>query len=322
MTNSQLSSHSSVEAIQHAAEQLKAGYLVAFPTETVYGLGADALNEQAIKRIYDVKGRPSNHPLIVHTSSINALENWAHNVPDYAIELARMFWPGPLTLILMRTNLAKDFITGSQDSVGIRVPNHPVALELVKRFELLGGEGIAAPSANRFGHVSPTSARDVMQEIGENLIKGDLLLDGGESHVGIESTIIDCRSTAPVILRPGAITSKMICSVTNMDLEILELPNVRVSGALERHYAPAAKVILNQTPLSGQAFMALSSSKTPEGVHRISSPQNVDEFARNLYSAMRMTDELGFTELVVHLPEGSGIETALLDRLGKASNGR
>ena len=322
MTTSPFLSLSTADAIHHAAEQLKAGHVVAFPTETVYGLGADAMSESAVKRIYDVKGRPTNHPLIVHISSINALDNWAQDVPEYARELARSFWPGPMTIILKRTNLAMDFITGSQDSVGIRVPDHPIALELLKRFELLGGQGVAAPSANRFGHVSPTSAGAVVQEIGDYLKKGELILDGGASNVGIESTIIDCRNTLPIILRPGAITDEMIRSAIDIDLGIIGVLDVRVSGVLEKHYAPMAKVILNQTPTQGQAFMALSSSKTPEGVHRISSPSDTVEFARNLYAAMRMADELGFTELVVHLPEGPGIETALFDRVSKASKGR
>ena len=322
MTTSPFLSLCTADAIQHAAEQLKAGHVVAFPTETVYGLGADAMSESAVKRIYEVKGRPTNHPLIVHVSSINALDSWAQDVPEYAIELARSFWPGPMTLILKRTDLAMDFITGSQDSVGIRVPNHPIALELLKQFELLGGQGVAAPSANRFGHVSPTSAGAVVQEIGDYLDKGELILDGGASNVGIESTIIDCRNTLPIILRPGVITDEMIYSAIDIDLGVTGVLDVRVSGALEKHYAPMAKVILNQTPTQGQAFMALSSSKTPEGVHRISSPSDIIEFARNLYAAMRMTDELGFTELVVHLPEGPGIEAALFDRLSKASKGR
>jgi len=322
MTTSPFLSLCTADAIQHAAEQLKAGHVVAFPTETVYGLGADAMSESAVKRIYEVKGRPTNHPLIVHVSSINALDSWAQDVPEYAIELARSFWPGPMTLILKRTDLAMDFITGSQDSVGIRVPNHPIALELLKQFELLGGQGVAAPSANRFGHVSPTSAGAVVQEIGDYLDKGELILDGGASNVGIESTIIDCRNTLPIILQPGVITDEMIYSAIDIDLGVTGVLDVRVSGALEKHYAPMAKVILNQTPTQGQAFMALSSSKTPEGVHRISSPSDIIEFARNLYAAMRMTDELGFTELVVHLPEGPGIEAALFDRLSKASKGR
>lgn len=322
MANSQFLSTCSADAIQRAAEQLKAGHLVAFPTETVYGLGADATNEQAVKRIYEVKGRPSNHPLIVHVSSINALETWVQEIPDYAIDLARAFWPGPMTLILKRSEVAKDFITGSQDSVGIRVPSNPIALELLTRFESLGGLGIAAPSANRFGQVSPTSAKDVQAELGDYLLDVDSILVGGQSDVGIESTIIDCSQEAPIILRPGAITAAMVNSVAKFDSGSIGEPQLQVSGNLEKHYAPNAKVIINQSPKSGQAYFALSSFQTPEGVYRISSPADVHEFAQNLYVGMRTADELGFSELIIEVPEGQGIEIALKDRLNKASKGR
>lgn len=322
MAKSQFLSTCSADAIQKAAEQLKAGYLVAFPTETVYGLGADATNEEAVKRIYEVKGRPSNHPLIVHISSINAVDVWARDIPDYATSLARTFWPGPMTLILKRKEIAKDFITGSQDSVGIRVPSDPIALQLLARFESLGGIGIAAPSANRFGHVSPTSPKDVQDEIGEYLSPEDSILEGGQSNVGIESTIIDCRYDSPIILRPGAVTAEMINSVAKINFVTTQCTDIRVSGALEKHYAPNAKVIINQTPRRGQAFMALSSIQTPEGVHRISSPVDIDDFAQNLYTALRKTDTLGFSELVVQLPDGDGLEIAIFDRLSKAAQGR
>jgi L-threonylcarbamoyladenylate synthase len=322
MANSEFLSTCSADAIQKAAEQLKAGHLVAFPTETVYGLGADATNEEAVKRIYEVKGRPSNHPLIVHVSSINALETWAHEMPDHAIDLARAFWPGPMTLILKRSEAAKDFITGSQDSVGVRVPSDPIALELLTRFESLGGLGVAAPSANRFGQVSPTSAQDVQVELGAYLSDGDSILEGGQSAVGIESTIIDCRHEVPSILRPGAITPAMINSVSKVRTVNIEGPEVRVSGNLEKHYAPKAKVILNQTPKSGQAYIALSSFTTPGGVYRISSPTDIDEFVRNVYAGMRRADELGFGELIIEVPMGQGIEIALLDRVSKAAKGR
>jgi len=322
MANSQFLSTCSADALQKAAEQLKAGHLVAFPTETVYGLGADATNEEAVKRIYEVKGRPSNHPLIVHVTSMNALEIWAQDIPDYAIDLARAFWPGPMTLILKRSELAKDFITGGQDSVGIRVPSDPIALELLTRFESLGGLGVAAPSANRFGQVSPTSALDVQVELGNYLSDSDSILAGGQSKVGIESTIIDCISVAPVILRPGAVTIAMINLVTQIELANTDGLQLRVSGHLEKHYAPITKVIINQTPTPGQAFIALSTIQTPKGVYRISAPLNVNEFARDIYAGMRKADALGFSELIVEVPEGQGIEVALIDRLKKAANGR
>ena len=216
MENSQFLSKCSADAINSAAQTLMNGNLVAFPTETVYGLGADALNSSAVARIYEVKGRPHDHPLIVHVPNLNATQNWFSEIPDYAIQLAREFWPGPMTLILNRSSIAKDFITGGQDTVGIRVPNHPIALALLEAFSKLGGKGIAAPSANRFGQVSPTSAHAVLQEVGQFLEAPDIILDGGDSEVGIESTIIDCTRERPRILRPGAITEKMIVAATDL----------------------------------------------------------------------------------------------------------
>jgi L-threonylcarbamoyladenylate synthase len=322
MSNSQFLTACSAEAIQKAAEQLMAGHLVAFPTETVYGLGADAANEEAVKKIYRVKGRPENHPLIVHISTMNALHLWALDIPDYAIDLAYAFWPGPMTLILKRKDIAKDFITGSQDSVGIRVPSDPVALQLLARFEALGGKGVAAPSANRFGHVSPTSPNDVVDEIGSYLSPGDLILNGEQSDVGIESTIIDCRNLNPEILRPGAITIAMINSVTKVDLIDSQKSELRVSGGLEKHYAPNTTVIINEVPKPGQAFMALAHVQTPKDVYRISAPKSVNEFARIMYRVMRKADDLGFNTLVIQVPDGQGIEVALLDRLSKAAKGR
>ena len=321
MANSHFLSNCSADAIKNAAEQLKVGYLVAFPTETVYGLGADATNERAVSRIFEVKGRPIDHPLIVHISSIRLLDVWARDIPNYAIEFARTFWPGPMTLILKRTELTKDFITGGQDSVGIRIPSDPIALALLSRFESLGGLGVAAPSANRFGKVSPTSANDVEEEVGKYLAKGDLILDGGRSRVGIESTIIDVRSSAPRILRPGAITSEMVREIIEINDEKMEI-NLRVSGNLESHYAPRAKVLVNQVAVEGQALIALSHIETPNGVHRISSPPSVEDFAIELYKGMREADRLGFKELVIQIPEGSGLADAVRDRVRKSAAGK
>jgi len=322
MANSQSLSNCSADAIQNAAEQLFAGHLVVFPTETVYGLGADATNEKAVKRIYEVKGRPTNHPLIVHVSSINALNIWAGDIPQYAINLARVFWPGPMTLILKRTEIAKDYVTGGQDSVGIRVPNDPIALELLTRFESLGGLGIAAPSANRFGQVSPTSASAVDEEIGSHLVKGDLILNGGRSSVGIESTIIDSRGRSPRILRPGAVTAEMINGISQVESDEIFKRDFRVSGNLESHYAPKAKVFVNQIPMAGQALIAMAGTETPKGVHRISTPSSVEEFAKELYEGMREADRLGFSELVVQTPFGSGLANAIHDRVTKSARGR
>ncbi len=206
MSNSPFLSNCTADTIRDAAAALRAGHLVAFPTETVYGLGADARNPIAVKRIYEVKGRPSDHPLIVHISSINQLGKWASEIPDYAITLGRNFWPGPMTLILKRTDMAEDFITGAQDTVGLRVPSDPIALALIQEFEKISNSAIAAPSANRFGQVSPTSSSDVYEELGEFLANSDIVLNGGNSSIGIESTIIDCAGRFPTILRPGYVT--------------------------------------------------------------------------------------------------------------------
>ena len=304
-----------------AAAHLKAGDLVAFPTETVYGLGADASNSEAVARIYSVKGRPIDHPLIVHIASMDRMGDWASDVPEYAINLARDFWPGPMTLVLKRTELAGDFITGGQETVGVRVPDHVVALALLEAFEKVGGKGVAAPSANRFGHVSPTSASAVIEELKDHLSKDDLVLDGGACAVGVESAIIDCTGAAPSVLRPGAISVAMIeeCTglkVTGSDKEI------RVSGSLENHYAPVAKVYLLQTPLPGQGFIAHSDIQTPEGVIRLASPDNDEEFAHILYSALREADGQNLSEVVVIPPTGVGIGVAIRDRLGRAAKGR
>ena len=301
-----------------AAAHLKAGDLVAFPTETVYGLGADATNLHAVSRIYSVKGRPNDHPLIVHIASMDRMGEWARDVPEYAIALARSFWPGPMTLILKRSELAGDFITGGQDSVGVRVPDHVVALALLEAFERAGGKGVAAPSANRFGHVSPTTAAAVIEELGDYLSKDDVVLDGGACDVGVESTIIDCTGVVPSVLRPGAITEAMIEKCTGLEIT-LSNSQIRVSGSLENHYAPIAKVILSETPTQGQGFIAYANIETPAGVIRLASPRNDEEFAHLLYSALREGDTQGLSEVVVSQPIGNGIAVAIRDRLSKAA---
>jgi L-threonylcarbamoyladenylate synthase len=304
-----------------AAEQLKAGWLVAFPTETVYGLGADATNADAVARIYKAKGRPADHPLIVHLGDMQDIAEWSKEIPDYAIALARSFWPGPMTLILKRSSLAKDFITGGQETVGLRVPDHVIALALLNEFKKLGGKGIAAPSANRFGHVSPTTSAAVTAELSEYLEENDLILDGGPSQVGVESTIIDCTGELPKILRPGAITEEMITGVTGLVIAD-SVSDIRVSGSLENHYSPAAKVILDIAPASGDGFIALSNIETPAGVVRLASPQNNEEFARLLYTALRSADQQELARVVVAQPAGDDISVAIRDRLLRASRGR
>jgi L-threonylcarbamoyladenylate synthase len=310
-----------VNEIKTAAKALKDGHLVAFPTETVYGLGADAINEKAVSQIYSVKGRPINHPLIVHISSINQLDKWAIDVPEYAIKLAREFWPGPMTLILSRSKLATDFITGGQDSVGLRVPDQSVALGLLNEFEKLGGFGIAAPSANRFGAVSPTTADAVKQELDNFLQFEDLILDGGQCVIGIESTIIDCRNSYPTILRPGIITNKMIeLSINSKLIQSNNYNEIRTSGILHSHYSPKAKVVLNEKTNPGDGFIAMSGISTPTGSVRLATPKSSKEYAKELYKALRLGDQKGLKRIVVIPPVGGGIVDAILDRLEKASS--
>ena len=300
-----------------------AGNLVAFPTETVYGLGGDALNENAVARIYEAKGRPTNHPLIVHISSIDKLDNWAKDIPKYAIKLARNFWPGPMTLVLPKTDLAKDFITGGQDNIGVRVPAHSVALSLLKEFEMQGGSGIAAPSANRFGKVSPTSAEDVKDELSKFLIPADLILDGGPSLVGLESTIINCTNTTPVILRPGAITASMVNDLLGILVEVISKDNpdlIRVPGLLESHYSPIAKVYLSGNPSAGDGFIALSKHPTPDGVIRLISPVTNEDYARTLYQGLRLADSKKLSKVFVIAPTGDDIAVAICDRLKKSAH--
>ena len=321
MSGGQFVSKCTADAITRAAQQLKAGSLVALPTETVYGLGADATNAAAVARIYEAKGRPADHPLIVHLSEMADISEWADEIPEYAIVLARKYWPGPMTLIFTRSSLAQNFITGGQESVGLRVPDHVVALALLTEFKKIGGKGIAAPSANRFGHVSPTSAEAVSAELADYLVDGDLILDGGPSQVGVESTIIDCTGSAPRILRPGAITEAMITQTTGLHLTESET-DIRVSGSLENHYSPAATVALDCEPEPGDGFIALASVPTPDGVVRLASPANNEEFARVLYAALRSADERSLTRVVVHQPSGDDISVAIRDRLLRASRGR
>jgi L-threonylcarbamoyladenylate synthase len=285
-------------------------------------LGADACNADAVARIYSAKGRPADHPLIVHVASMDALGDWAADVPVYAIALARDYWPGPMTLVVHRSSLAADFITGGQDTVGVRVPNHPVALGLLEAFARAGGKGVAAPSANRFGNVSPTIAQAVSDELGNYLAAADQILDGGACAVGVESTIIDCTGDVPMILRPGAITTHMIAESTGLAaIGVVEESAIRVSGSLEAHYAPVAKVVLDQSPIAGQGFIAMADVVAGEGVVRLAAPKTHDEFARILYSALRAADQQGLEMVVVTQPVGDGIAVAIRDRLKRAAFG-
>jgi L-threonylcarbamoyladenylate synthase len=321
MSDSQFVSRCTADAMSNAATSLLAGNLVAFPTETVYGLGADASNADAVAKIYRAKDRPADHPLIVHIGSMDGIGNWADEIPAYAIDLARNFWPGPMTLVFQRSINAKDFITGGQPTVGLRVPDHVVALALIDSAKKIGVPGIAAPSANRFGHVSPTTADAVREELSEYLSAEDTILDGGPSTVGLESTIIDCTTETPHILRPGAITQEMIEEVTGLKVTDAQ-SEIRVSGSLENHYSPEATVVLNQAPASGEGFIAMKDVATPDGVIRLSSPTSIEEYARTLYAALRHGDSQGLSTICVIPPSGDGLAIAIRDRLLRASRGR
>lgn len=319
---SQFVSNCTVDALAQAAAGLKKGVLVTFPTETVYGLGADATSASAVARIYEVKGRPVDHPLIVHIASMEKMDVWARDIPTYAISLARDFWPGPMTLVLLRSEVAQDFITGGQDTVALRVPAHSLALALLNEFNKIGGLGIAAPSANRFGQVSPTTAQAVEEEIGEYLSDGDLILDGGPALVGVESTIIDCTGPSPRILRPGAITAAMIEESTGLNVEPDPKSDIRVSGSLENHYSPKALVILGAIAEAGEGFIALATIPTPQGAIRLASPHTTEDYARVLYAALRSADSQGLKKIAVIAPEGDDLAVAIRDRLVRASRGR
>ena len=303
--------------IHSAAQALSAGHLIAFPTETVYGLGADATNPDAVKRIYEVKGRPADHPLIVHISAIDQMAQWAIDIPEFAITLARDFWPGPMTLVLKRSAKAKDFITGGQETVALRVPAHPIALSLLQEFK----EGIAAPSANRFGSVSPTTAEAVEEELKEYLSPQDLILDGGQCLVGLESTIIDCTKETPFILRPGAITAEMIEESTGLITLINKDNQIRVSGSLDSHYSPKAKVVLDAIAEPGDGLIAPDQIPTPDGVIRLASPRTVEGYARDLYAALRLADTKNLDVVVVLQPGGDGLAEAIRDRLARSAYG-
>jgi L-threonylcarbamoyladenylate synthase len=306
------------EKVSEAAAALSLGHLVAFPTETVFGLGADACNEKAVEKIFIAKGRPKDHPLIVHISSAELLGKWATNIPDYVLKLASDFWPGPMTLVLSKSDIAIDLITGGQNTIGLRVPSHPVAQELLREFESIGGLGVAAPSANRFGKVSPTTAHAVRAELGDYLEPEDKVLEGSQSEVGIESTIVDCTTSQPRILRLGAVTASMIVESTGLAL-VDSGESIRVSGSLESHYSPNATLLLDVEPKEGDGLLALSAFPTPAGVIRLASPSATEEYANQLYSSLRRADELGLARVIALTPSGDELSEAILDRLQRAS---
>ena len=305
--------------VAEAVRTLKAGGLVAFPTETVYGLGADASSPQAIARLYAVKRRPADHPVIVHFDSGERAFTWARDVPDAARALAKRYWPGPLTLVLKRSALAQDFITGGQDNVGVRVPAHPVAHELLAAF----GGGIAAPSANRFGLVSPTTAGHVRADLGSDV---DLVLEGGPSEVGIESTIVDLSGAKPVVLRPGKISTAEIEAALGQPVTARSASAPRHSGGLERHYAPRTPARLvpayqldREIARLKDKVAVLAFSRPDERVdYWLRMPRDPEAYARKLYAALRELDTAQCEAILIEAPPAAPEWAAVLDRLQRA----
>jgi L-threonylcarbamoyladenylate synthase len=306
--------------IRRAAEILRAGGLVAFPTETVYGLGADASNAAAVARLYAAKGRPAAHPVIVHFADAASAFEWAREVPQAARQLAARFWPGPLTLILKRSAKAGDFVTGGQDSVGLRVPSHPVAQQLLREF----GGGVAAPSANLFGNVSPTSAAHVREDLGKRV---DLVLEGGSSEVGIESTILDLSGVSPVLLRPGFVSKAAIEAALHCNILEKDAASPRHSGGLERHYAPKTPALLvpphaldAEIAKRGAAVAVLAFSRPDERVdYWIRMPREPQAYARRLYAALRELDGAACETILIEMPPETAEWTAVTDRLSRAA---
>jgi L-threonylcarbamoyladenylate synthase len=309
-----------------AAKALIDGHLVALPTETVYGLGADARNPAAVDRLFAVKGRPTSHPVIVHVVDAAAANRWATAVPDFAQALMTQFWPGPLTVVLPRSAHVPDSITGGQDSVALRVPAHPLMQSVLNSLAELSADpaaGIVAPSANRFGHVSPTTTQHVLDELQEFTTDDDCVLDGGPCVIGVESTIVDCTGTVPGLLRSGAITIEEIEAVTG--LTVSRTSKVRAPGTLDVHYAPRAEVLLVSAEAAvgladtGAGFLAEATVPTPPGMSRLAAPRTSDAYAKDLYAALRLADEQGLSRIYVVPPPPIGIGIAIQDRLTRAA---
>ena len=300
--------------IDEAVERLRAGGLVAFPTETVYGLGADASQAAAVERIFAVKRRPLGHPLIVHLPEAAALDGWAAHVPGTARRLAEAHWPGPLTLLVERSGRVPDIVTGGRPTVGVRVPAHPLAQRLLRAF----GGGLAAPSANRFGKVSPTTAAHVRADLGADV---DLVLDGGPCAIGVESTIVDCTSDPPTLLRHGAVTIEELSATAGVAVIEGTAGPSRAPGMLESHYAPAAAVELVS---DGAAAAARAAVVRAEGraVDVLDPGPDGAAYARHLYEWLREADARGLEVLVVVPPPDTGLGAAVNERLRKAAGPR
>jgi L-threonylcarbamoyladenylate synthase len=294
-----------VSDVDRALAVLRRGGLVAIPTETVYGLAGDASNPDAVRKIFAVKGRPSNHPLIVHIAAADHLGDWATAIPDSAAVLADACWPGPLTLLVPRGVRVLDEVTSGLETVGLRVPAHPLTLELLARFE----GGLAAPSANRFGRVSPTTAAHVRADLGDDV---DFVLDGGPCPVGVESTIVDCTAEPPQILRPGGISTEQIVALLGMTLGDTSGPS-RAPGMLESHYAPRCRVLLADSLSEAQGVAAAHCGS------EILDDADLVHYAHTLFSRLRDADNRGVPTVVAVLPPATGLGHAIRDRLTKAA---
>jgi L-threonylcarbamoyladenylate synthase len=312
-----------------AVATLRAGGLVAFPTETVYGLGADAANPKAVAKIFALKGRPADHPLIVHIGSSAQMAQWAAEVPEAAKKLAAAFWPGPFTMILRKAASVDPSVTGGQDTVGLRCPSHPVAQALLAEFAKAGSGAIAAPSANRFGHVSPTTAGHVRDEFGPDL----MVLDGGACEVGIESTIVDLSGAEAVLLRPGAITREQIASLLGRAPLSRDDASPRAPGTLAAHYAPRTPLELviegslesrvREATTKGQrvAVLARGPARASAATSWHSAPENATAYAHDLYANLRALDASGAGLIVVEAPPSDVAWEAVNDRLARAAAG-
>jgi L-threonylcarbamoyladenylate synthase len=312
--------------IEEGARLLREAELVAFPTETVYGLGADAANPAAVAKIFALKGRPSDHPLIVHVAGIEALGEWAHEAPPAAFALAEAFWPGPLTMIVKKSSRVPDAVTGGQGTVGLRCPSHPMARELLREFARIGSGAVAAPSANRFGHVSPTTAEHVLDEFGAGLF----ILDGGPCEVGLESTIVDLSRGAPVLLRPGAVTREDIARVLGTDPRDRDAEAPRASGTLAAHYAPrtamalvgAQALDLELRSLTNAAVLALHEAPVTVRVTSwINAGSDSARYGHDLYANLRKLDACGAKRILVEAPPLTPEWEAVNDRLMRAAAG-
>jgi L-threonylcarbamoyladenylate synthase len=314
--------------VAHASDVLRAGGLVAFPTETVYGLGADASSPDALRRLYEVKGRPPDHPVIVHLASIEQLPDWSRDLSPEARMLAAACWPGALTIVVMRAPCVPDEVTGGLATVGLRVPDQPVALALLRAF----GSGVAAPSANRFGRVSPTTAEHVRADLGADV---DVVLDGGPCTLGVESTIVDCSSESPTILRAGSVARERIVEILGFEVPVRDDGSVRAPGTLASHYSPRARVeIVDAADLVACADAALDRGAhvgilspshrddLPARVVVLGVASDADQYARSLYTWLRAADGEGLDLVLAVPPPAAGIGAAVADRLRRAAGGR